>query len=53
MTTDSYTNVILGYDYSINEYYTMAAEVIGFDKGFIHDLTKPTGMKRNCVQQTN
>ena len=43
---DSYTNVGLGYDYSINEYYTKAAEVIGFDKGFEYDLTKPTGMKK-------
>ena len=34
-------NVGLGYDYTINEYYRIAAEVIGFKGEFVHDLSKP------------
>ena len=41
---DTYINVGLGYDYSIMEYYTEIAKVIGFEGGFIHDLSKPSGM---------
>jgi GDP-L-fucose synthase len=39
-------NVGLGYDYTINEYYNVAAQVIGWQGEFVHDLTKPTGMRR-------
>lgn len=39
-------NVGLGHDYSINEYYAEAARVIGWHGEFVHDLTKPTGMKQ-------
>lgn len=39
-------NIGLGHDYSIKEYYEAIAEVIGFTGGFIHDLSKPEGMKR-------
>lgn len=42
-------NVGLGHDYSINEYYRAAAEVMGYRGVFIHDLTKPVGMARKLV----
>jgi len=42
-------NVGLGYDYSINEYYSAAASVIGWQGEFVHDLTKPVGMKQKLV----
>ena len=42
-------NVGLGYDYTINEYYQTAAEVMSYTGDFIHDLTKPVGMKRKLV----
>ena len=42
-------NIGLGYDYTINEYYHKVSEVIGFKGDFIHDLTKPTGMRQKVV----
>ncbi|MDA3890388.1 MAG: NAD-dependent epimerase/dehydratase family protein [Salinivirgaceae bacterium] len=42
-------NLGLGYDYSINEYYQIIADVIGFDGVFKHDLSKPVGMKQKLV----
>lgn len=42
-------NVGLGYDYTINEYYQAAADVMGYTGGFTHDLTKPVGMARKLV----
>ena len=39
-------NVGLGQDYSINDYYAIAAEVIGWEGSFTHDLSKPVGMKQ-------
>ena len=42
-------NIGLGYDYSINEYYEVAAEVIGYRGQFVHNITKPVGMKRKLV----
>lgn len=42
-------NVGLGYDYTINEYYHAAAEVIGYKGAFVHDLSKPVGMTRKLV----
>ena len=45
----SMMNIGLGYDYSINEYYAAAAEVIGYSGTFLHDLGKPVGMARKLV----
>ena len=45
-------NVGLGYDYSINEYYQTIAEVIGYKGEFVHDLSKPVGMKQKVVDIT-
>lgn len=42
-------NVGLGLDYTINEYYAAAAEVVGWRGNFVHDLTKPVGMARKLV----
>lgn len=42
-------NVGLGYDYTINEYYQAAADVMGYTGGFSHDLSKPVGMARKLV----
>lgn len=43
------TNVGLGYDYSILEYYKTIADIVGFDGEFTFDLTKPSGMKQKLV----
>lgn len=45
-------NVGLGYDYSINQYYQAIAEVIGFTGTFVHDLSKPIGMKQKLIDDT-
>ncbi len=39
-------NCGLGHDHSINEYYQTVAEVIGWQGEFVHDLSKPVGMKQ-------
>lgn len=43
-------NIGLGHDFSINEYYAATAEVIGWQGGFVHDLSKPVGMKQKLVR---
>jgi GDP-L-fucose synthase len=45
-------NVGLGYDYSINEYYKIIADVIGYHGVFIHDTSKPVGMKQKLIDDT-
>ncbi len=42
-------NIGLGHDYSINDYYSVAAKVIGWQGQFVHDTTKPVGMKKKLV----
>lgn len=42
-------NVGLGHDYTINEYYEAAAEVMSYKGKFVHDLSKPVGMKRKLM----
>lgn len=42
-------NVGLGVDYSVNEYYKAVADVVGYKGSFVHDLSKPEGMKRKLV----
>lgn len=42
-------NIGLGHDYSINEYYAAAAQVIGWQGQFVYDVTKPVGMKQKLV----
>jgi GDP-L-fucose synthase len=43
------TNVGVGTDHSVNDYYQIAAQVIGFEGEFVHDLSKPTGMNRKLL----
>ena len=45
-------NVGLGKDYTINEYYKAISDVIGYKGKFIHDLTKPIGMKQKLIDDT-
>ena len=45
-------NVGLGHDYTINEYYEAIAKIIGFKGKFIHDLTKPIGMKQKLIDDS-
>jgi GDP-L-fucose synthase len=42
-------NVGLGKDYSINEYYRAIAKVIGYNGEFVHDLTRPVGMRQKLI----
>ena len=39
-------------DYTINEYYKEIAEVIGYKGEFVHDLSKPVGMKQKLIDDT-
>ena len=48
-TLPSLMNVGLGCDYTINEYYQAAADVMGYTGEFVHDLSKPVGMARKLV----
>ena len=45
-------NVGMGYDYSIDECYETIADIVKFDGVFIHDLTKPIGMKQRLMDNT-
>jgi GDP-L-fucose synthase len=45
----SLMNIGLGIDYSVNEYYRAAADVIGYKGQFVHDLSKPVGMQRKLT----
>lgn len=45
-------NVGIGRDYTINEYYQAVSDVIGFTGTFIHDESKPEGMKQKLVDVT-
>lgn len=48
----SYLNVGLGYDYTVDEYYEIISRIVGYKGSFTHDLMKPEGMKRKCVDIT-
>lgn len=43
------TNVGLGHDFTINEYYHTVAQALGYQGTFQHDLSKPVGMKQKLV----
>lgn len=45
-------NVGLGMDYTINEYYQLIAKVIGYKGKFVHDLSKPIGMKQKLIDDS-
>jgi GDP-L-fucose synthase len=42
-------NVGVGRDHSVNDYYRIAAQVIGWQGRFVHDTSKPAGMKQKLV----
>lgn len=44
-----YMNVGLGFDYTINQYYEAAADVLGYTGHFVHNLDRPVGMARKLV----
>ncbi len=46
------TNVGLGFDYTINEYYVDIAKIIGYEGKFVHDLSKPIGMKQKLINDS-
>ena len=48
-TLPNIINVGTGIDYSILDYYTKAAETIGFDGKFEFNLNKPIGMKQKLL----
>jgi GDP-L-fucose synthase len=45
----SLMNLGLGFDYSVDEYYELAALAVGYSGAFTHDHSKPTGMMRKLV----
>ena len=45
-------NVGIGRDYTINEYYKKIAEIISYKGHFVHDLSKPIGMKQKLIDDT-
>ena len=45
-------NVGLGYDFTINEYYTAIAAVVGYTGSFVHDTSKPIGMQQKLIDDT-
>lgn len=45
----SMMNIGVGADHTINDYYHTAAEVIGWKGEFVHDLSRPTGMRQKLV----
>ena len=45
-------NVGLGFDYSINEYYQIIADVIGYKGKFQYDFSKPVGMKQKLMDNS-
>ena len=42
-------NVGVGQDYSINEYYALIANLVGYKGKFTNDTSKPTGMQQKLI----
>ncbi|MEN9628510.1 MAG: hypothetical protein RJA10_1737 [Pseudomonadota bacterium] len=47
--TPDLMNIGLGHDHAVNDYYAAAAEVVGWQGRFVHDLSRPVGMQRKLV----
>ncbi|PIV94765.1 MAG: GDP-fucose synthetase, partial [Flavobacteriaceae bacterium CG17_big_fil_post_rev_8_21_14_2_50_33_15] len=45
-------NVGVSKDYSINEYYEVIAKIVGYNGKFIHDISKPVGMKQKLIDSS-
>jgi GDP-L-fucose synthase len=48
-TLPAIMNVGSGVDHSVDDYYRIAAEVVGYAGAFHHDRSKPVGMKRKLM----
>ena len=46
---DAYTNVGLGYDYSVLDYYKKISSIVGYTGVFEFNKNKPEGMKRKLL----
>ena len=46
-------NIGIGRDYTVREYYEVAADVIGFEGSFTHDLSRATGMRQKLVDNSH
>jgi GDP-L-fucose synthase len=51
-TIPSTMNIGTGFDFTINEYYEMIKNVLGYKGTFIYDISKPTGMKQKLLDIT-
>lgn len=49
---EDYTNVGLGEDNSVNEFYEVGAKIIGYERGFTHDLGRPVGMMKKLMDSS-
>jgi GDP-L-fucose synthase len=47
--TPELMNIGPGHDHTVDEYYAAVAEVVGWRGRFVHDLSRPVGMKRKLV----
>lgn len=45
-------NVGIGQDFTINQYYKTVADVLGYQGEFVHDLTKPVGMRQKLIDSS-
>jgi GDP-L-fucose synthase len=47
-----YLNLGFGRDYSVNDYYLAAMQVIGYEAELRHDHSRPEGMKRKLMDSS-
>lgn len=45
-------NVGVGADHSVNDYYRLVGEVLGYARGFTHDLARPSGIAHKLLDVT-
>ncbi|VVE70843.1 GDP-fucose synthetase [Pandoraea captiosa] len=50
--TPALLNIGVGADHSVNDYYASVARVIGWQGTFVHDLSRPAGMKQKLLDVT-
>ncbi|NJM32224.1 MAG: NAD-dependent epimerase/dehydratase family protein [Limnobacter sp.] len=48
-TLPAVMNLGVGRDHSVNRYYQAAAQVVDWQGGFVHDVSRPVGMQRKLV----
>ncbi|MGY3802529.1 GDP-L-fucose synthase family protein [Pigmentibacter ruber] len=47
-----YTNVGMGYDLSVTEYFQQISDILHYEGKFIYDTSKPVGMRRKLVDNS-